>query len=685
MKANLKGRGGIKGLLFLHGEKLAIAFAGLLGMWFIYSSLKLPKLGDDFQAAKLQEEISRTNLTVQESKWPEGNSELAAEVRTFKPIAKNANVDVKSGDYAIKGFDSPVIAPSLLRSDPVILSAVDVRAIGGTGLLAFEDVKAAKAQGRRQTVAEEERARKERERQEAESRRPDRREGPAIGVGEVDPDHPTRRAILTTTDQVGVATQGGERIERACWATIFAKVPIREQLKQFQDAFQNARGFDATRDFPRYMGFIVERSQVVPGKPLQWTRVPVYDGQRKYIPNDPIEHFVNSKAVAQLNRLADSEWAGRPIEPVAERYTDPFLTMPLPPLVGRDFGADATHPDIPLASEAPLLEQQIEPITDEETEEEPVDGEDPLAFRSGDLGQTGAESGVYSRSPGPAYGASHGMGGEHRRSMEMSRGDRGSSAVGGIASAGSRTELPRDVDFWLLRFFDFTVKPGKKYKYRVRLVLADPNYGIPASANMLEPAVLDRQRKESQDARAKGRSAPNYRVAPESDASPAVGIPLSGIVRLAEAALPKLHNDEPVVKLWAETFDIEKEEGTAIHVAKDKVFRRGAVVNLQEKMLYTGDGDSWRDTFDSYPLQTGVTVLDVAGAKRVAKDMTAPARVMLMDPTGELSIRNELDDSTAVQQLQVLFTEDKRRGRAEEGETPGGLEGFPGGPRQRRQ
>ena len=32
------------------------------------------------------------------------------------------------------------------------------------------------------------------------------------------------------------------------------------------------------------------------------------------------------------------------------------------------------------------------------------------------------------------------------------------------------------VPFLLLRFFDFTVEPGKQYKYRVMLWLANPNY-----------------------------------------------------------------------------------------------------------------------------------------------------------------------------------------------------------------
>ena len=51
MKANLKGLGGIKGLFLMHGEKIAIAVVGLLVLWFIYSSMSLPRLEDNKQAA----------------------------------------------------------------------------------------------------------------------------------------------------------------------------------------------------------------------------------------------------------------------------------------------------------------------------------------------------------------------------------------------------------------------------------------------------------------------------------------------------------------------------------------------------------------------------------------------------------------------------------------------------------
>lgn len=671
MKANLKGRGGIKGLLLLHGEKVAITVVGLLALGFVYKSLKVPRLESRYQASNLQQEINQTNLAVQESKWPDANSELAEEVRRFRPVGKNANIPVTAEDYPFAGLDPPVIAPTLVRGDPAILNAVDVRATGGSGLLAFRDERTRKEQERRRTVAEEERRKKDEQIQlQQQQQGPERRnqrggEGPQFGMGEMDPAHPNRRAIEGATNPVGVPLQGGERIERAYWATIVAKVPIRKQLELYEDAFKEAKGYDQSRDFPRYVGYIVDRAEVVGGKMLPWERVFLYDGQRKSIDAvKPIERGVTETAVNRLIEIAKDEWAAEPVDPVAEPYKDFVLTLPLPPLVGRDWGADATHPDIPL--NPPLLEEEIEPLAEESTEPAEQDGE--LKFYTDDPTQTGisgARPGQTPRSTYPGVGRQPWSSGAIRR---MGSEGQGGGYRGGMMSGGQQTTLPRGIDFKLLRFVDFTVKPGKKYKYRVQVVLADPNYGIVKS--YLAPEVLDRKVGYA-------RKADDW-----SDASPTVGIPLAGTVHVAEAKLPRtdiVHNDEPTVTLWAETFDIDRKEGTALHVAKDKELHRGAVINLQEKMFYTGDGDRWRDTFDSYKLQTGVTLLDVAGADRLTKDISAPARVLLMDAAGELSIRNELDDSTTVQQLRFLFTEDKRRGRLEEGAMPGGPGGFRGG------
>ncbi|MEX2307346.1 MAG: hypothetical protein WD738_07125 [Pirellulales bacterium] len=690
MKANLKGMGGIKGLLLMHGEKAGIAVVGLLALGFVYSSLNLPRLDDSRQASHLEQEINQTKSTVDQSKWPSPDSELAPNVRFAKEIAKSADPIVEPEPYVTSGAGfTPVIPPTTLRTDPSLHNAVDVRAIGGSGLFAFVDEEIRKAQELKRAAEEQQRARMaEKQAQEQQQQMEEGRQvrrgreqaGMEMGAFEVDPNHPNRRLLQGMTSAMGVPLQGGERIERAYWATVVAKVPIRKQLDEYQDAFQNARGYDPANDFPRYKGYMVQRSEVVRGKPLEWKAVAVYDAQRQSIvANKPIGPVVSETAVSKLMEIASTMWAGQPMEPVDPRYLDPVLTLPLPPLVGREWGADATHPDIPLAINAPPMEEQFEPLVEEPVEQQ-VDPNDPeAAFRTDPNRQPmlGSRPGGFGpgmgRMPFPGgergFSRGYGEGGGRFMGGEMGRGERYSPGLS--AMSGQRVTLPRGVDYLLLRFFDYTVEPGKKYKYRVKLVLADPNYGLPDNA--LEPAVQDRLRANKKR---------DFRLVEEwSEPSPTVGIPVVGMVQIVEVKPPsgRTFNDEPTVKLMVEQFDVDA-EGIAIHIAKEKDFRRGYVINLNEEMDYTGDGDRWIDTYDSYKIQTGVTALDVAGGQRLTKDITAPGRVLLMDPSGELSIRKELDDSMSVEYLQLLFAKPDKRREGEEGMMRGEMMFMPGGP-----
>src|SRR6185503_11114962 len=100
----------------------------------------------------------------------------------------------------------------------------------------------------------------------------------------------------------------------------------------------------------------------------------------------------------------------------------------------------------------------------------------------------GMGPGMGSRFAGPEGGMGPGMGGR-------GAGPEGGGMGGGgsFSQPGQSNTLAKGVDYKLLRFFDYSVEPGKKYKYRVKLVLADPNVNIPS--NMLAPAVLDRLAK----------------------------------------------------------------------------------------------------------------------------------------------------------------------------------------------
>lgn len=708
MKANLKGLGGIKGLALHHGEKIVIAVVGLLALWFVYSSLKLPSLDDNFQVDRLRSEINATNTAIQNSTWPGDSPDApgAGDVRPYKPLARAANVKVDPGNYPIQPLDPRVMSPSLLRTDPEILNAEDIEVTAGSGLLAFRDEKTIEEQARKQRLAEEERARKaaeeaRRQAQQTEQGGPGRGRGPGEELASqvFDPDHPDRRLIEGVASPAGVPLQGGERLERAHWAIVVAKVPIRKQLELYQDAFENARGgFDPARDFPQYVGYVVERCDVVDGKQGTWRRVYVYDGQKKNVPGKPVGKFVNLDIVTKLGEIAARDWAGQSIEPVDARWTDQVLTLPLPPLVGRDFGEEATHSEIPLAKDAPPPEDmsmQQQPLAAAAEQPAGEDDEEP-AFTAGSQQPGGITGSPYGA--GPTRGPMSGFGGREFGPMPRmpygpsagfgefagppgGRGfggpEGGGRAFAGGISTGARTTIPREVNDLLLRFFDFTVEPGKQYQYRVRLAVADPNNSIPLTAGMLDPSVIDRRSKEIRAAKEKGRQPPWSRQAAEwSEPSRPVAIPVGiGMVHIAEAKLPQKANDEPTVKVMAETFDIEPADGSAIHVAQETEVRRGTVVNLRGKMKYFGENDRWVDTKSDYQLYTGQTVVDVLGGEQLpGSKLTAPARVVLMDVAGQFTIRDELSDREDVEYLRYLLDE-KRRQRSG---GPGAEYGFEG-------
>jgi hypothetical protein len=184
--------------------------------------------------------------------------------------------------------------------------------------------------------------------------------------------------------------------------------------------------------------------------------------------------------------------------------------------------------------------------------------------------------------------------------------------------------------------------------------------------------VRDRRRQESQAARAAKRQPPEYRIIQTwSDPSPTVGIPLTGNVRVVDVKPPAAErvNDEPIANLLVESFDLD-EKGNAIQSGLKRELRRGAVANMVEDAEYVGDGP-WIDTRENFNFVTGMTVLDVRGGKKLAKDYTSPGRVLVMGPAGELLIRNELDDKLAVQYHDLLFMKSKGPPGAERG-----AEGF---------
>jgi hypothetical protein len=700
MKASLKGFGGIQRLLLTHGEKVGIAIIGLCAAMFVYASLGHDPLPDQYQANRLKSEIDQSLSAVEEFNWTDASSE---DVRVAKYSASGEIIFVEPDAYQTwhHGWDVPVVPPTVLRTDPELLAIQGLDARGGSGLLAFHDEAYA-----RKIELEEEREKQQREaaqkaeqdrqrdrQDEDRGRRGDRDRNQGRGRGEpevVDPNRPNlRQANTAGVRPPGIQLDGAERIETSYWAVVVAKVPIREQFKRYRDALANARSYDPEADYPQYVGYIVERAEVLPGQPLQFKRVRVYDGQRKDLAGRGIAPLVSSKVLDDVT----NDWAEISEEVVSERYLDPdgLLAFPLPPLVGKDWGKDVTHPDIPLAWDDEALNEEEQP-------EDPVEEAAPAEVDERELllGGSSAEEGGRRRSAGGREDMRSRGGG---RGAEASRGGRGMAyqprggrggadpRAGRFGSRSGRGEAGRgggpgarpDVAYWLLRFFDFSVEPGKKYKYRVRMVMADVNNTSPSglgrvlSKDALDPTVLTRQSKAAE---ARGGKPLPVRYTEWSVPSQTVGIPLAGDVRVAAVrpATDRLFNDEPRVTLMVRAYGVD-DKGQAFQAAKEEdTFRRGYVANMTSDVEVLVDRGRYVDLLRSFPFRTGVTIVDIEGGDRLTRDISAPAQALLMDTAGGLYVRKETADIEEVEVHRELFAKPDRD-RRERTEVRGGRRG----------
>jgi hypothetical protein len=692
MKASSKSPGGIKGMFLAHGEKLGMVLVAVAALFLVYKALQQQSLDASHQPNELERLVTEAKGTVEKADFASAPPE---NIRTYKEIAKVGEGTIPEKAYrASVNWNPPVVPPTVLRKDPELLAAQKLEANGGSGLLAFtnDDI-------RRQRALEEQQAaeRKEKEQQKEAQKEADQSKSPRSNTakhdrsrGDVDPEHPNRRLVTGMARPAGIPLAGDEEVRTAYWAVVLAKVPIKEEYKIFRDAFENARGYDPQYDFPKYMGYYVERAEVPTRKDESnptWQPVSVYNGRGDLIgPAVARQCLYGSQSDspdAKGRPGVVTNWAAPSEEVVDPRYldSDGLLAFPLPPMVGHDWGSEVTHSDIPLASAATPEDSAAASDADaaKQAADKPADKPaNPMDIFSGGS----ADSGPPNRMPG-GMSRDREMGGSRdygRRSQGYSMpGGRGEGREGYVAGSrggapGTTADAAPQEPYWLLRFFDFNVEPGKKYIYRVMLVMQDPNQTSPAgryvSLDYLDSKVIQRIKEKKQGP---------FRRTAWSDPSPVVSIPLAGGVRVAAAkpASERL-NDEPSTTLLVESFGSD-DKGKATRAAKEKDFKRGSVANMTEDAEILVDQGRAIDPMKSFPFHTGITVLDIEGGDPLAKDIKKPARVLLMDQAGQLFVQNETDDANAVELHRDLFTDADKQPRGRPGAAPSGREN-PRGP-----
>lgn len=182
--------------------------------------------------------------------------------------------------------------------------------------------------------------------------------------------------------------------------------------------------------------------------------------------------------------------------------------------------------------------------------------------------------------------------------------------------AGSQ-EATEDPEYLLLRYFDYDVEPGRQYRYRVRLVLANPNHAVPIHCLEDESTAANRYLEtEWSEPTAIVQVAPDTQV-------------LAGGARTWGA---------PATVMLTRFL-----QSTGVVVSEEFQVQRGQLLDLTRPSALPSQKRSVAQTVD---YASGMLLLDAHGGKRMPgrSRVTEPASLLLVDPHGKLVVRNELDD-----------------------------------------
>ncbi len=377
------------------------------------------------------------------------------------------------------------------------------------------------------------------------------------------------------------------------WAVVTGLVPVAREKQAFLALFANAVNYNEKADTPRYLRPVLERTEVTPGDP----------------------------AAAKWEKVADTEpfektWRATSAEIISSKYYDKTLAAPLGDLPGGKWGESVSHPKVPLEGEE--LPQDVVEVHTQAGQHAAVEDEEVDAGASRQRPAAGAGN----RAPATPV-----------------------VAVGNHDAAAPATA--DGVEYVLLRAFDYTVQPGKRYRYRVTVRVANPNAGK-HPRYLKDPETADKIELAS----------------PPSEATPVVTIP-DGHGVLAGTIDGGSRYSEPSATILVTTIDAR----TGLKAAAElNEVRRGAVANTPPRKVMVRDPLSNKTQELNLGFKSNITVLDIYGGKdlsirRKVPPITVPGEILLLDANGNMTVHGEMEDESQYETTLVKDeTEDKPAG-----------------------
>ncbi len=208
------------------------------------------------------------------------------------------------------------------------------------------------------------------------------------------------------------------------WVVITGIIPFADQQKKFEDTFKNAQ-VKTQNDFPVYRGYLIERAEVNPANPkaLKWEKLDIREAIKD-----------NKRLAGGGSEVVDTKY-------LLQTGTSFNMAMGLLNIANHRWGLDCAHlPEIPM-----IKTRYVGGGMDLDEDEMGEGTEDELA------NNTNPEELDPLADP---------------------------TNINGMGPNGTLNTMEEMSEFRLLRFFDTKVEPGKRYCYRFKLVINNPNYDV---------------------------------------------------------------------------------------------------------------------------------------------------------------------------------------------------------------
>ncbi len=449
-----------------------------------------------------------------------------------------------------------------------------------------------------------------------------------------------------------------------------ALFPFKKQQELYKQAFGEAVGYDPARDRVDILFAYLQRADVTDDPDKELT-----DEDFKDVPGS------NTNKYEHLRK--EQKWAGVAEELVDPAFVDKDATLPCPPLMLRCLEPLMLH------SKSPKRGSQTVKKDESAGGEESQGDETPSDVPGADSDVPGMMSGGYPGGPsdmggGPAGGAG-GMAGEGPGDPGGMPGMGGMGGMPGMGGMGGMGGMPgmggggmmggygatspgvADIEYKLVRLYDFTAKPGRKYRYRVRVLLRDPNNPNPSgkaifkkpSRRYLAKEVIARLAKQEEEAKKAGKGVPFWVDSGWSDPSPVVQLPDPR--RVAVGPITRIRPGKASVQGLPVTWERGSPEGQAVpivwnpryatDISVSKPVQRGTVLNARVEAAEVLEPVSLViKLLKNAVVESDYVVVDLAGGTELPsanrkERLAAPAEYLLMSPDGSLQVRSELTDA----------------------------------------